>query len=732
MNAMSSDSTDKAGPRAGRNLPKLYMLAAIILVVAIAAGVGSLILANRAAEIDAWRGRIVVFTRLLAAHAEQVLAGARNFGLEVAADVKQDNVQDLRQLRQRFKSDAYRAYLVRRKIDWNDVFDVGVVDAQGKLFVASDLPIDREIDVSKRDYFLHCKKNADGGAVFVGESIRSISKGDWHFTLCSPILGADGEFIGAAITAVKSDYFRQYYAIDGALGRRFTVLMRDDGVVLAGDMFGSDYGQRVENTLMLTRPDDAARGLWTDHPGHAPGAMGTRLVGARKVPGFPVVFGSIVDGDVVLAGWKRSSLLLGGLAAVLCIAILAGAYWGGRAYTLRVNLWEARLRERDSAEIAQRTKLQFVSLVSHDLRTPLTTLMAGADLIQEGGTAGERKQQAGLIRTAASYVLSLVDSILNFSVSDTRVGGARAAAFDLRQTIEDCVQIARAGAQGRPLAFSSSYGADLPQRLVGDPGMIMQILMNLLGNAVKYTCRGTISVDASLLRRCEGKVWVQLAVRDTGPGIPEELRGRLFQPFVRGESQEVMSTEGHGLGLSIVSRLLAAQDGAIEVKSIAGEGATFLVSIPFAEAGEEPEARKAGKWAGEAGKNRLKILVAEDAHAIRCLLTSLLEKLGHEVVAVNDGVEALACAQASVFDFVLMDLRMPEMDGAEATRRIRALPAYCDTPIVALTGYSETIAADLFSPEGFTAHLQKPVSMGLLEEAIARFARIRAPAAAVH
>lgn len=695
----------------------LPVLVSSILVVVIIAGIASVIWADRQRAIDTWRGRVTVFTRLLASHAEQVLTGAANLTEEIANDSGQDKISSSDELRQKYKTELYKNFLAKRRRDWKDIFDVGIFDAEGNLFVASDLPLGKEIKLSNRDYFIECKNNKDK-KILIGAPVQNIVNGSWHFTLCNAIKNERGEFIGAILIAIYSDYFGKYYSIGGDVGQRATVLLRDDGTILAGDVPGRRYGDHVPSALVLKRLDEAQKGLWTADPGHLPSSATLRMIGAQPVPGFPVVFGTVVPESTVLADWKSSALTLAVLAATLCAALIALAIWASWAFGLQRSLLRAQLRERAAAEEAQRTKLQFVSLVSHDLRTPLTALIASADLIDGDTPAANRKNYVDVIRTAAKYVLSLVDSILNFVSSDLKLDARKAVPFSVRQVVEDCVLMTQGAVEDKPLTFRTDIADNVPDQVLGNPGILAQILANTLGNSAKYSDAGEISVGVSLLQQNDKESRLRFVLRDAGPGIPPALLSRLFQPFVRGDTHEVRMTEGHGLGLAIVWRLVEALSGSIAVDSGRGLGTTLVIDLPFARAelkAAPPEERPAPQKPSEP---RFKILLAEDAAAVRLLLKGLVEKLGHDVVAVSDGLEAVSAAKASQFDLIIMDLRMPQLDGAEATRLIRRLPAYAATPIIALTGYSEILATELFAVSGFTAHMQKPVRIDELAKLI--------------
>lgn len=723
-----SNSPDSSSPDSASDDRRQALLrwapifVALLLTFTIIAGIISVIWADRQRAIDTARGRVTVYTRLLASHAEQALTSASNLAMEIAGDSQQDIILTKDDLRRHFKTENFRKGLTKRRQDWNEVFDVGLVDSDGLLFISSDLPLDREIDLASRDYFAECMSGANGKS-FIGAPALNKLNGHWHFTICQPIRGVSGHFVGAVLVAINSDYFARYYEVGGSVGHRATVLMRMDGAILAGKLPGTQYGDRIQIGALQNRIAEVRSGLWTNEPLLETGQRETRLIAAQKVPGFPVVVGTVVPAGTVLADWRSTALTLGALTATLCAALIALAVWGSRAYDLQGRLLQARLRERAAAEEAQRTKLQFVSLVSHDLRTPLTALIASADMIDGDTPLADRKNYVDLIRTAAKYVLSLVDSILNFVSSDQKLDPRKAVSFSVRQVVEDCVLLARNGALDRPLAFKTEISPDLPDLVLGNPGILAQILANILGNSVKYTCNGEIFIGASVLHQDAEGCRLRFVLRDTGPGIAAEMLRQLFQPFVRGDTHEVRATEGHGLGLAIVARLVEASQGSIAVDSGRGLGTTFIIDLPFGHAAREMEPSALAPETEQPLGRKFRILLAEDAAAVRLLLKGLIEKLGHDAVAVSDGAQAVTAAKADSFDLIIMDLRMPELDGAEATRIIRRLPEYAQTPIIALTGYSELLATELFSVAGFTAHVQKPVRIDELAALIQKVAR---------
>jgi len=382
---------------------------------------------------------------------------------------------------------------------------------------------------------------------------------------------------------------------------------------------------------------------------------------------------------------------------------------------------EDRLQKaREEADAANRAKDIFMASMSHELRTPLNSVLGFAQLLEgDRRLLADQRQHAQGIRRGGERLLDLINDVLDLAKIE-------AGSFELHPVECDSVELlqelagtfaGRARQKGVALRIEPMPG--LPRRISCDARRLHQILANLMDNAIKYTETGTVTVRADF---ADGNL--ELAVIDTGIGIPQEQREQIFEPF-RQVSDIAHASQGAGLGLAITRQLVQAMGGSISVESRPGEGSSFQVSLP-AETVGSPAGTTAipSAAAGTIGYRRtigqgpLRILVADDEYDNRQILRGLLEPLGFQVSEAEHGKACVEKAAAEPPDLVLMDLRMPGMDGLQATRALRANPRLRDTPVVAVTAAAYNADRDRALASGCNAHIAKPVLREALLEAL--------------
>jgi CheY-like chemotaxis protein len=312
-------------------------------------------------------------------------------------------------------------------------------------------------------------------------------------------------------------------------------------------------------------------------------------------------------------------------------------------------------------------------------------------------------------------LLNIINDILDLSKVESGTVVLDSKPFRLREGVEPMLKTLSLSARNKGLDFHHSIGPAVPDHLVGDQGRLRQVLTNLIGNAVKFTDTGSVSVDVDLDGRPSrpGAVRLLFRIKDSGIGIPKDRLEDIFTAFSQVGLSSHIKYGGTGLGLSISKNLVEMMDGRIWADSQAGAGSTFsfTVALGLAEETAEP-ARHSAAPASSQGKRNLAILLAEDNGVNRILAAALLEKRGHRVTAVENGAEALAALAAEPFDAVLMDVRMPDMDGEEATRRIRngEVPgADPRIPIIALTAHALKGDRERFLAAGMDDYVAKPI-----------------------
>ena len=362
----------------------------------------------------------------------------------------------------------------------------------------------------------------------------------------------------------------------------------------------------------------------------------------------------------------------------------------------------------EAAEQANSAKSEFVASVSHELKTPIHGILGMAELLQSSTLNDGQHSQIEAISASGEALLSLLNDVLDLSKIEAGRMELEAIDFDLDHLLDGTRALMQHRAFRKGLDFTIRQGKGVPKRLSGDPAKLGQVLLNLVGNAVKFTDEGHVSLEVSARKADKaGKARLRFVVEDTGIGISPVARERLFQPFSQGDLSISRRYGGTGLGLVISKRIVEAFGGKIGVDSVEGEGSVFWFEIELPRARRRAEPKMAVK---PASLPSLSILAAEDNDVNAMVLKGFLELEGHRVTRVRDGAAALAKAAKSDFDVILMDLRMPGMDGAEAARRIRALddPRRSAVPILAVTANTQRARLAECLEAGMDGYVGKP------------------------
>lgn len=399
-----------------------------------------------------------------------------------------------------------------------------------------------------------------------------------------------------------------------------------------------------------------------------------------------------------------------------------------RDVTEEVETERALIVARDQARSAERTRAEMLEVMSHEIRTPMHGLLSAIDTLRRDPHEAQRQTQLAALNQAATTVMGVVDDMLDYSRIESGRVVIESINFDVKSVVRTTVDLHNGAAGAKGLALEG-HGLDgEPQPVRGDPARLQQLLSNLISNAIKFTEAGSVAISLSPTRSDGDTDWWMIIVRDSGRGMGQEALGRIFS---RGEQVDAarMRLQGRtGLGLAISQQLAEAMGGSIAASSDPGKGTTFSVELPFKRA----DAAAAAEIAAGKATGPMRILLAEDNPINRRLMAGLLTREGHDVVAVEDGRKALGAIAVQAFDLVLMDMQMPELDGIEATRAIRALdPPASDTPILAISADSLPDRRRIYFDAGIDSFLPKPIVSGQLLEMIATMRRNRPGGAAV-
>ena len=384
--------------------------------------------------------------------------------------------------------------------------------------------------------------------------------------------------------------------------------------------------------------------------------------------------------------------------------------------TLQRQAAELRLLA-DRERRANAAKSEFLATLSHEIRTPMNAVVGLSELLSGARLDRQSERYVVAINEAANQLLHLINTILDLSRLEAGRAELDVEAFALKDMLARLVGVAGALAASKPVDVKWVAEAGLPDTVLGDQGRLYQVLLNLLANSVKFTRAGSVSLHAGPSQRGDG--WVRFTVSDTGPGLPENVVDRLFEPFVRGGDAIEGTTGGTGLGLAISQRFVDLMDGEIGVAGTSDKGTTFYVELRLPQAVLATD-RQAPAPREPDDARPLRVLVAEDTPSSRMVVKAMLDKLGHEAVCVENGREALEAVRGSTFDAVLMDMQMPVMDGVAATKAIRALPGdAAGVPIIFLTAQALPDARRDAQVAGTDHYLTKPARLADLKRMLA-------------
>lgn len=376
---------------------------------------------------------------------------------------------------------------------------------------------------------------------------------------------------------------------------------------------------------------------------------------------------------------------------------------------------------RELADAGSKSKSQFLATVSHEIRTPMTGIMGFADMLLDDDLPASAREKVERIKFSAQSLLTVINDVLDISKLDAGKLEIERVNFNPAQLAGDVavsMYLTVSPEQRARVSIDTDIAQDFPEAVSADPARLRQVLVNLVGNAIKFTEEGSVKLSCS---HADSPMTLMFRVKDTGIGIGSDTQEKLFDEFVQADSSTSRKYHGTGLGLSICRRLVELMGGDIGVESELGKGSTFWFTLPYAEVEKDAEMFDDTSVTSRAYKavNSLSILVAEDNEINQIIIGNILGNMGHDYIIAENGSEAVEAIEATDFDLVLMDVRMPGLSGPDATRRIRALSGpKSETPVIALTADAMVENRQGYLDAGMNEIVVKPINIDDLAAAI--------------